>query len=87
MEHLPQEIQNKIFYFYAEHPCAIMIKQHFCCVGCGAFSTFRRKCYYCKSIFCLGCKFFEYFVIKSRGKYVCIGCIIKSIARNKLKLI
>ena len=27
IENLPVEMQNKIFYYYAEHPCALMIKQ------------------------------------------------------------
>ena len=26
---LPNEIQNKIFYFYATHPCAKIIKDYF----------------------------------------------------------
>ena len=27
IQDLPIEIQNKIFYYYAEHPCARMIKE------------------------------------------------------------
>ena len=28
MEILPQELQNEIFYYAAEHPCAEMIKEY-----------------------------------------------------------
>ena len=28
MEILPQELQNKMFYYAAEHPCAEMIKEY-----------------------------------------------------------
>ena len=27
IKHLPQEIQNKIFYYYAEHPIATLLKK------------------------------------------------------------
>ena len=34
INNLPLEIQNKIFLFYAEHPCAKMIKQsYYPCMG------------------------------------------------------
>ena len=28
IKNLPLELQNKIFYYYAEHPCARMIRKH-----------------------------------------------------------
>ena len=28
INNLPLELQNKIFYYAAEHPCAVMIKEY-----------------------------------------------------------
>ena len=41
---LPDEIQNKIFFYYAEHPCAVMIKDELQAIP--RFLTFLGEDYF-----------------------------------------
>ena len=79
LRRLPPELQNKVFFYAAEHPCAVIIKRFFRCDECGAPKCFIIKCHYCGCPLCLACGWFDYMVIQRRGHYVCIDCIMQTI--------
>ena len=78
ISNLPVEIQNKIFFYYAEHPCAVMIKNFILCEECGREKQKHHKCKYCKQRFCCFCDDYEKVQYRSKHKddeLVCSDCL------------
>ena len=73
---LPVEIQNRIFYYYAEHPCAEMIKSFVMCEVCGIRKQTYHKCNYCKQLFCPLCDEYEKIYYRRKNpEFVCVECL------------
>ena len=74
---LPVEIQNKIFYYYAEHPCSAMIKSFMVCEVCDRRKQTYHKCNYCKQLFCPFCDEYEkiYYRCRKNPELVCVECL------------
>ena len=57
MESLPKDIQNHIFYYWAEHPAATVIRDYFQtrCDACDKTNTRWYDDIYLKGFFCKSC--------------------------------
>ena len=78
ISNLPAEIQNNIFFYYAEHPCAVMLKNFILCEECGRVKQEHHKCKYCKQRFCCFCDDYEKVLYRSKHKddeLVCSDCL------------
>jgi hypothetical protein len=73
---LPVELQNKIFYYYAEHPCSAMIKSFMICEVCDKGKNRFHKCDYCKRLFCTFCEAYEKIGYRQKNpELVCEDCL------------
>ena len=94
IDNLPLELQNKIFYYYAEHPCAKMIRKHielseedeeegYFCYPSNVLSklsnVFPASCDYCKKN---GRKIAMYWLCRT-GDHACIKCITDETIKEK----